>query len=55
MNNYQASKQADALMLLYLLSSDELIGLLARQLPLRPHKSQAPWITILPAPRMDLP
>ncbi len=29
-NNYQASKQADALMLLYLLSSDELIGLLAR-------------------------
>lgn len=36
-NNYQASKQADALMLLYLLSSDELIGLLARQLPLRAH------------------
>lgn len=29
-NNYQASKQADALMLLYLLSSDELLGLFGR-------------------------
>ncbi|QUR67851.1 trehalose-phosphatase [Mycobacterium spongiae] len=29
-NNYKASKQADALMLLYLLSSDELIGLFGR-------------------------
>lgn len=29
-NNYKASKQADALMLFYLLSSDELLGLLGR-------------------------
>ncbi len=29
-NNYKASKQADALMLLYLLSSEELLGLLGR-------------------------
>ncbi|WP_420847889.1 trehalose-phosphatase [Mycobacterium riyadhense] len=29
-NNYKASKQADALMLLYLLSSDELLGVLGR-------------------------
>lgn len=30
MNNYKASKQADALMLFYLLSSDELLGLFGR-------------------------
>ena len=53
-NNYRASKQADVLMLFYLLSSEELLGCSAGSATAsRPSRSPRPSITTSRAPRTD--